>query len=118
VRPMSSEPVRRIGLGSSSGHDPKRTGSPYHERDRSESRKLERKIEKITDLDSASILYTSSLNPQPKYHVEPDFIRAFPRYGSALVLTGFYVLVYIMATMSFLRRIQRKGRVYLAEVEK
>ena len=54
MRPMSSEPVRRIGLGSSSGHDPKRTGSPYHEHDRSESRKLERKIEKknrVADLE-------------------------------------------------------------------
>ena len=30
--PISSEPVRRIGLGSSSGHDPKRTLSPYHTR--------------------------------------------------------------------------------------
>lgn len=30
--PISSEPVRRIGLGSSSGHDPKRTLSPCHTR--------------------------------------------------------------------------------------
>ncbi len=30
--PISSEPVRRIGLGSSSGHDPTRTLSPYHTR--------------------------------------------------------------------------------------